>query len=30
MNINAASQAALEEWPGVGEATVKKIIAGRP
>ena len=30
MNINAASQAALAEWPGVGEATAKQIITGRP
>ncbi|MCL4339360.1 ComEA family DNA-binding protein [Patescibacteria group bacterium] len=30
VNINNASQAQLEELPGVGPVTVSKIIAGRP
>jgi competence protein ComEA len=30
INLNSATQSELEELPGVGSATAKKIIAGRP
>lgn len=30
VNLNLATQSELEELPGVGEVTAKKIIAGRP
>ena len=30
VDANAATQAELEKLPGIGEATAKKIIAGRP
>ena len=30
IDINSATQAELEKLPGVGEATAKKIVAGRP